>query len=76
VADDLVFTTPAGQVTIDHLTLQGNVADDPAVATAVRGWWAQALTEGSATSAATSGTAPTGTAPTAPTPTPALVAAQ
>ena len=50
VADDLVFTTPAGQVTIDHLTLQGNVGDDPAVATAVRGWWAQALTEGGATS--------------------------
>ena len=29
VADDLVFTTPAGQVTIDHLTLQGNVAERP-----------------------------------------------
>ncbi len=60
VADDLVFTTPAGEVTIDHLTLEGSLADDPATATAVRGWWATALTEGSAS-------------PTpAPAPTPAL----
>ncbi|WP_157692956.1 hypothetical protein [Pedococcus dokdonensis] len=69
VADDLVFTTPAGQVTIDHLTLQGTVADDLAVATAVRGWWAQALTEGAA------GATPVTTTPSTPAPTPALVAA-
>ena len=83
VADDLVFSTPAGQVTIDSLTLQGNVGDDPAVATAVRGWWAQALTEGAtatpaiATPAiATPAIATTATAtPTMPAPTPAALAA-
>lgn len=46
VADDLVFTTPAGEVTIDRLTLEGSLTDDPATATAVRGWWATALAEG------------------------------
>ncbi|EAP99835.1 hypothetical protein JNB_06689 [Janibacter sp. HTCC2649] len=48
VADDLVFTTPAGEVTIDHLTLEGSLADEPTSAAAVRGWWATALAEGTA----------------------------
>lgn len=60
VADDLVFTTPAGDVTIDRLTLEGSLTDDPATAAAVRGWWATALTEG------TGGTTP------APAPAPVL----
>ena len=71
VADDLVFTTPAGQVTIDSLTLQGNVGDDPAVATAVRDWWTQALTEGGATAAVATPIAD----PLAATPIPAALAA-
>lgn len=45
VADDLVFTTPAGAVTIDRLTFEGTLSDDPATAAAVRGWWATALAE-------------------------------
>lgn len=57
VGDDLTFTTAYGEVKIDRLTVQGNVAQDPAASAAIHSWWQQALSERAAQATpATTGT--------------------